>query len=128
MLKIEMGSGLIPDHNHSRPCACRKVGNRKASMRSIWYHCLPSFLGQASQGAGGIMRQSRHFHDWHLPWLLILYKQSQTLVLTSMNVYTYPDLGHCKGHSSRSFPANMAAYLRYIELFNAFSSSSVNYL
>ena len=124
-VRIEMGSGLTPDHNHSRPADVLVEGWERGKPAAfditVTSPLCPAFLGEASQVAGAaalpaetrkhiandkrcqelgwaclpiavetygnwVKRQSRHFHDWHLVWLLTPHNQSLKLSLTSMDV------------------------------------------
>ena len=111
-----MGSGLTPDHNHSRPADVLVEGWERGKPATfditVTSPLCPAFLGEASQVAGaaalaaetrkhiandkgakswagphvfpllwrhtafGVKRQSRHFHNWHLVWLLTPHNQS----------------------------------------------------
>ena len=59
------------------------IANDKRCQELGWA-CVPVLLWR--HAAIGVKRQSRHFHDRHLVWLLTPHNQSLKLLPTSMDV------------------------------------------
>ena len=60
----------------------KHIGNDKKCEEFGWTS-VP--IAGETYTAIGVKRQGRHFHDWHLVWLLTHHNQSLKLSLTSMD-------------------------------------------